>query len=153
PAHGSGRARQDPQRRPHLHHHPLRPAAHADLPPHHVRRPLGHRQLGPLPRRPEGGRTVSAAQAYRANPREIPAAWLAACGLLVLVGAAAFVVGLTQDPRTTWLAYHANFIYFATLSQSGLVLASALVIVGARWAGPIRHVAESLAAWVPVTFV
>jgi hypothetical protein len=34
-----------------------------------------------------------------------------------------------------------------------LVLASALVIVGARWSGPIRHVAEGLAAWVPIGFV
>ena len=39
------------------------------------------------------------------------------------------------------------------IAQAGLVLAAALVIIGARWAGPIRHVAEGLAAWVPVSLV
>ena len=96
---------------------------------------------------------MSAAAAYRANPREIPAAWLAGCLLLVAVGVASFVAGLRSDPRAAWLAYQANFVYFATLSQAGIVLGSALVIVGARWCGPVRHVAEALGAWVPVSFV
>jgi len=96
---------------------------------------------------------MSAAPSYRANPREIPVAWLFACVLLVGVGLLSFFVGLRSDPRATWLAYHSNFIYFATLSQAGLVLGCALVIIGARWCGPIRHVAESLAAWVPISFV
>src|SRR5262249_47355891 len=29
----------------------------------------------------------------------------------------------------------------------------ALVIIGARWAGPVRHVAEALGSWVPISFV
>ncbi len=95
---------------------------------------------------------MSAAAAYRANPREIPVAWLAGCLLLVAVGVASFVAGLRSDPRATWLAYQANFVYFATLSQAGIVLSSALVIVGARWSGPVRHVAEALGAWVPISF-
>ena len=27
------------------------------------------------------------------------------------------------------------------------------MIIGARWTGPVRHVAEALAAWVPISFV
>jgi len=96
---------------------------------------------------------VSAAAPYRANPREIPVTWLAGCLVLVAVGVASFVAGLRSDPRAAWLAYQANFVYFATLSQAGIVLGSALVIVGARWCGPVRHVAEALGAWVPVSFV
>ena len=96
---------------------------------------------------------MSAPVRYRANPREIPVAWLAGCLLLVAVGVVAFVFGLRSDPRATWLAYHANFVYFATLSQAGVVLGSALVIVGARWCGPVRHVAEALSAWVPISFL
>jgi hypothetical protein len=96
---------------------------------------------------------MSAAPQLRANPREIPLAWLAACGVLVLIGLASFVVGLRTDPRATWLAYHSNFVYFATLSQAGVVVSAALVIVGARWSGPIRFVAEALSAWVPVSLV
>jgi hypothetical protein len=96
---------------------------------------------------------MSAPARYRANPREIPVAWLAVCGLLVAVGVVAFVFGLGSDRRATWLAYHSNFVYFATLSQAGIVVASALVIVGARWCGPVRHVAEALGAFVPVSFL
>jgi hypothetical protein len=96
---------------------------------------------------------VSAAPRYRANPREIPPAWLAGCLFLVGVGVVAFLAGLQRDARTAWLAYHANWVYFATLSQAGVVLGSALVIVGARWAGPVRHVAEALSAWVPISFL
>jgi hypothetical protein len=88
-----------------------------------------------------------------ANPRVLPRRLVAACGLLVTVGVFSFLAGLASDPHTAWRAYHVNYLYFATLSQGGPVLASALVIVGARWAGPVRHVAEGLAAWVPITFV
>jgi hypothetical protein len=95
---------------------------------------------------------VSAAL-YRANPGELPRGLVGLCAALVLVGVAAFAVGLASDPASAWLAYHVNFVYFAGLSQGGLVLACALVIIGARWAGPVRHVAEGLAAWVPITFL
>jgi len=96
---------------------------------------------------------MSAPVRYRANPREIPVAWLAICVLLVAVGVISFLAGLRSDARAAWLAYQSNFVFFATLSQAGVVLGSALVIVGARWAGPVRYVAESLSAWVPVSFV
>ncbi len=96
---------------------------------------------------------MSAAVTYEANPRGIPTPLLGMCGLLVVIGVAAFIAGLMTDAATAWRAFHVNFIYFACLAQGGIVLGSALVIVGARWAGPIRHVAEGLSAWVPVSFV
>lgn len=86
-----------------------------------------------------------------ANPRELPAALVTACLGLVALGAVAFAFGLSSDPATAWRAFHVNFVYFGVMSQAAIVLASALVIVGARWAGPIRHVAEGLAAWVPIS--
>ena len=96
---------------------------------------------------------MSVVVAERANPREIPRAWVGVCGLLIAIGVIAFVVGLFVDTDTAWRAFHVNFIYYAGLGQGGLVLAAALVIVGARWAGPVRHVAEGLAAWVPISLV
>ena len=88
----------------------------------------------------------------RANPRGVPAVLLGTCGALVAVGLVSFLYGLASDPATAWRAYHVNFVYFAGLSQAALCVACAFVIIGARWAGPIRHVAEGLAAWVPITF-
>ncbi len=91
--------------------------------------------------------------AESANPRGLPLPALGACGALLAVGAASFLWGLISDPVTAWRAYHVNYIYYAGLSQAALVVASAFVIIGARWAGPVRHVAESLAAWVPISFL
>jgi hypothetical protein len=96
---------------------------------------------------------VSSGAILSANPRELPGTLVGVCGLLMVLGAVAFAGGLASDPATTWRAFHVNFLYFGTLSQAALVLAAALVIVGARWAGPVRHVAEGLSAWVPVTLV
>ena len=88
-----------------------------------------------------------------ANPRELPRNSTRACALLIGIGVVSFLVGLATDPDTAWRAYHVNTIYWATLAQGGLVLACAFVIIGARWTGPVRHVAAALAAWVPITFV
>jgi len=96
---------------------------------------------------------LSAFERERTNPRDLPAALIAICGALVAIGIAAFAYGLSTDPDTAWRAYHVNFIYFATLAQGGLCLACAIVIIDARWPGPIRHVSEGLAAWVPISFV
>jgi hypothetical protein len=72
---------------------------------------------------------------------------------MIAIGVIAFAAGLLSDPSVVWRAYHVNYLYFGMLSQAALCLACALVIVGARWSGPVRHVAEALAAWVPISFV
>jgi hypothetical protein len=96
---------------------------------------------------------VSASPGLTANPLELPRALVGVCAVLIAAGAIAFALGLASDPATTWRAFHVNFLYFGTMSQAAIVLASALVIVGARWAGPVRHVAEGVAAWVPISLV
>ncbi|MFT5444716.1 MAG: hypothetical protein ACI8W3_003773 [Myxococcota bacterium] len=88
-----------------------------------------------------------------AYSRELPKPLTQICALLTVVGIIAFVMALATDPQTAWLAYHANFIYFAMLSQAGLAFAAIMVVVGARWPGPLRRVFEGLGAWVPVSFV
>jgi hypothetical protein len=83
----------------------------------------------------------------------LPQPLTAICAGLAGIGVLAFVIGLSSDPQTAWLAFHTNFIYFANLSQAGLVLACIFVIVGARWPGPLRRFAEALGAWIPISFV
>jgi hypothetical protein len=89
----------------------------------------------------------------RANPRNLPQPLTTICAGLAVVGAAAFVIGLFQDPQKAWLAYHVNFVYFAALAQAGLVLSCIFTIVGASWPGPVRRIAEGLGAWIPVSLV
>lgn len=89
----------------------------------------------------------------QANPRAIPGALLGACAVLILIGAAAFAMGLASDPATAWRAFHVNYLYFGALAQGGVVVACVFVIVGAKWPGPVRRLAEGLGAWAPITFV
>ena len=91
--------------------------------------------------------------AEKANPRALPQPLTAICAALAALGVAAFVYGLKNDPQTAWLAFHANFIYFALLAQAGVILSCIFTIVGAKWPGPLRRISEALGAWVPVTFV
>src|SRR6185503_18603813 len=117
-----------------------------------VRRSLGHRELHPVPERAER-RGAAVSTNYTAQPRELPTALLFACLALIAIGAIAFAVGLSGDRSIVWRAFHVNFLYYGTTAMGALCLACALVIIDAKWSGPIRHVAEALASWVPISFV
>jgi len=95
----------------------------------------------------------SAAVVERAHPRGVPGALTAICALLVLIGVGSFLLGLAKDAATAWRAFHVNFLFWAGLAQGGAVIACIFVTVGAKWPGPVRRIAEGLAAWVPVSFV
>jgi hypothetical protein len=96
---------------------------------------------------------VSAAVSEQASPRPIPRALLGASGGLAVLGVIAFLAGLASDADTAWRAFHVNYLFFGTLAQGALVVACTFVIVGARWPGPVRRLAEALGAWAPISFV
>jgi hypothetical protein len=90
---------------------------------------------------------------YAAVPRDLPRALVGACVALIALGVLFFVAGLTKNPDVAWRAFHVNFLFYGSMSLGALCLACALVIIGAKWAGPVRHVAEALGSWVPISFV
>ncbi|MEE8581620.1 MAG: hypothetical protein V3T33_08530 [Myxococcota bacterium] len=89
----------------------------------------------------------------RVQPQALPQPLATICAALAALGAVTFAVGLVMDPAKTWRAFHVNYIYFGGLAQAGVVVASIFVVVGARWPGPVRGLAQGLGAWVPITFV
>ncbi len=95
---------------------------------------------------------MSAASGYvdEIRPRAVSKPAAAVAALLVLLGLIAFATG---DAATAWRAFHVNTLYFAGLAQGGVVFAAILTIVGAKWPGPVKRLAESLGAWIPVTLV
>lgn len=95
----------------------------------------------------------AARELEEAYPRSLPQPLTQICAFLAIVGVIAFFVALANDPQVAWLAFHANFIYFTTLSLGGLAFAAIMVVVSARWPGPLRRAFEGLAAWVPISFV
>jgi hypothetical protein len=93
---------------------------------------------------------VSAAPAYVDEIRPsalsklaIPALVLAAVGL-----GYGLVAG---DATTFWRSFHVNYLYFGAIAQGGVVLSCIFTIVGAKWPGPVKRLAESLGLWTVVT--
>jgi len=90
---------------------------------------------------------------YAAVPRDLPKPLAFACAALIALGVIAFAVGLGRDPSVAWRAFHVNFLYYGTTAMGALCLGCALVIIDAKWSGPVRHVAEAFGSWAPISFV
>ena len=80
-----------------------------------------------------------------------------ALGLIALVlsvlGALVFVIGLFVAPDRAWRAYHANWLFFTSLSSAGVVFVAVQRITTARWSRPIVRLQEGYVAFLPVAFL
>ena len=73
---------------------------------------------------------------------------------LSVVGAIAFLHGVfLGDEIRAWQALLVNFLFFAGLSQAGVVLSALLQVTSARWGRSLKRVAEATAAFLPVSLV
>jgi Ni/Fe-hydrogenase subunit HybB-like protein len=74
--------------------------------------------------------------------------------VLALVGLGAFLFQvLGQHPEKAWQAYLVNFILWSAVAQGGLLFSVVLHITKARWGRPLQGLAESFAAFFPISFV
>ena len=96
---------------------------------------------------------MSAGYVDVASPRALPQPAATVAAALAALGLACFLYGLASDPATAWRAFHVNTLYFGGIAQGGIIIACIFTIVGARWPGPVRRIAESLGAWVPITLL
>ena len=67
-----------------------------------------------------------------------------------IAGAVIFAVGSARHPVETWTVYLVNFLFWSGLSAAGVVFAALLDVTHARWADPLRPIAERFAAFLPV---
>lgn len=75
-------------------------------------------------------------------------------GVLVLVGLGTFFVQLGgEHPERAWQAYHINFLLWSAIAQGGLLFSIVMHLVGARWSRSMQSLAESFAAFFPLSFV
>lgn len=84
-------------------------------------------------------------------PRSKGASFLA--GAMFVVGLLAFVIRLSQDAQAAWIAYVTNWLFFASISMGGVVLAVATWITKARWNWSVRRVSQAMVAFLPIAFV
>ena len=74
--------------------------------------------------------------------------------LLTAAGAAAFLVLLTKvNPARAWQIFLVNFLFWSGLAVAGVVLAAIFQVTHARWARPVKRLAEACAAYLPVSFL
>ena len=91
----------------------------------------------------------------RANAaRKISKPLLGVCALLAFVGLGTFFVQLAgEHPERAWQTYHINFLLWSAIAQGGLLFSIVMHLVGARWSQPMQRLAESFAAFFPLSFV
>jgi len=75
-------------------------------------------------------------------------------GAAAIVGGAIFVWGLVgAHPERTWWAYHANFVFWAAITQAMVAFAAIQKLARGRWGGLMIRFAQAGAAFTVVTLV
>ena len=80
----------------------------------------------------------------------VPVAVMAVFGAMVVLGAGTFALALRSDPTRAWASFIHNHFYFLSLGLGGIFFAALQWLTGAMWSAPVRRVAESFTAYLPV---
>jgi len=71
---------------------------------------------------------------------------------LAAIGALIFItVALIGNPARAWQAYLLNFLFFSAIAQGAVLFSALMHTVKARWSSPLANVAESFAAFFPIS--
>jgi hypothetical protein len=68
-----------------------------------------------------------------------------------VTGLAAFVVGLVIDAPRAWGVLLVNFLFWSGLGHAGVAFSAMFQATSARWARPLKRVAEATIAFLPVS--
>ena len=84
---------------------------------------------------------------WKKNIFILPAA-VASAGFLFFIFLAA-----AGNPQKAWLVYLTNFMFFTALSAGGLLFSTLMHFTKAKWSHNLAALAESFAAFFPVSFI
>ncbi len=76
-----------------------------------------------------------------------------AAGVLVAIGAVAFVALLVSNPDRAWQAYVSNWLFFTSIAEGAIILCAATVITKAKWNWSVRRISLALGAFLPFSFL
>jgi hypothetical protein len=80
--------------------------------------------------------------------------WLKlACAVLAIIGTVTFIYGAIVGADRAWQALHFNWLFFASISSAGVLMAGIQRITTARWSRPVARFIEGYVAFLPVAFV
>jgi hypothetical protein len=73
--------------------------------------------------------------------------------VLGVIGAGAFGAGVAADGTRAWNALLVNFLFWSGLGHAGVAFSAMFHATSARWARPIKRIAEATIAFLPVSTV
>ncbi|HEU4641737.1 MAG TPA: hypothetical protein VFS44_04715 [Gemmatimonadaceae bacterium] len=92
---------------------------------------------------------VIAAQTARPMPRMVTII----SAVFAIIGALVFIIGAVTGQARVWQALHFNWLFFASVSQAGVVFVAVQRITTARWSRPVVRLLEGYVAFLPVAFL
>ncbi|HEX4924485.1 MAG TPA: molybdopterin oxidoreductase, partial [Bdellovibrionales bacterium] len=96
---------------------------------------------------------TTTAKTVTAAKYPLPGALQIASLVLIVIGLATFIAGVTQNPGRIWPSYLTSFFYFTTLALGGLFFAAILHVTKAGWGVTVRRFSEAYSSFMPVAFV
>lgn len=80
-------------------------------------------------------------------------AWFVLFLLMILAGAATFLVGISgAHALRAWQAYLTNYVFWTGLAFGTFLFSPVLTMTGARWGRPLKRIAEAPGAFLPAAF-
>jgi hypothetical protein len=73
--------------------------------------------------------------------------------VLAVLGAVAFVWGLSADPTEAWSLYLVNLVFWSAIAATGPAIAAMMQLTEARWSPTVRRLAVTTAGFLPAAFV
>jgi hypothetical protein len=76
------------------------------------------------------------------------------CLLLVLIGAGAFLTGISgPQAHRAWQAYLINYLFWSGIGFGAVLFSAIINMTSARWAWPLKRIAEAPGAFLPIAFI
>jgi Ni/Fe-hydrogenase subunit HybB-like protein len=80
--------------------------------------------------------------------------WIAIFGILAIIGAGAFLIGISgPSAGRAWQVYLVNFLFWSGLAFGTVLFSATLTMTNARWGRPLKRLAEATGAFLPVAFL
>ncbi len=80
--------------------------------------------------------------------------WMVLFSLLIILGIVSFLIGVSgSQTQRVWQAYLVNYVFWSGLAFGAVLFVAILNLTRARWARPLKRLAEAPAAFLPVSFL
>ena len=95
----------------------------------------------------------SRAELVAATSKPLPRGWFVLSLVLAAAGITTFVWGALTGVDRVWQALLVNWLFFASISQAGVVFVAVQRITTARWSRPVVRLLEGYVAFLPMAFL